>query len=243
MANQDGVKKLFNFGSNESKLSELCERYGRTCFDETILAQPLPVLTFLLAHISRPDAARILAKVPQADRSELLIRLSKLKEAGVETTQLLVEELEKQMQKLGQSKVQLGGKQKIADLLRDLPDDISHKLLSGLGQVSPALAQDIEQKMQKFSDILYLVPSDFSLLYFSLDLPTRQAAFCDLSPDLEAHLSQCLSERALADLKDDSLPKYSKGLKEKARLRVLAQLQRLAAEGKIKPRDPREKYV
>jgi flagellar motor switch protein FliG len=115
--------------------------------DSTTLARILQMehpqtIAMILAHATADKASAILLQIPEALRTEIMVRLSKLEpidpELVMEIDQHILQEVER-MGSLGQRK--LGGSRKVAEILNHL-DKEGQILLEKIEERSPDLSEE-----------------------------------------------------------------------------------------------------
>lgn len=192
-------------------------------------------IAMILAHATADKASAILMQLPEALRTEIMIRLSKLEpvdpELIMEIDQHLIEEIEK-MGSLHQRK--LGGSRKVAEILNRLDKD-GQQILANIEERSPDLSEEIRQKMFTFDDLVLVDPRGLQELIKVVPRQTLALALRGMSDTLKELFYKNLSQRSAKMLADDieAMGKQKQSDILKAQREVLNEVPKLEESGRL----------
>jgi flagellar motor switch protein FliG len=162
------------------------------------------VISVILAHLPAERAAQVLTLLPENLRLEIILRFSSTESITSEVLEVIDEILQKKMDSLAnKDSQQLGGIQKVADMLNQMDKTSQDTLLEQLGEKEPGLTDEIRQLMFSFEDLVLLdnrsvqtVLKEVSNQELALSLKTASDTIKDL-------IFKNMSERAANMLKED----------------------------------------
>ncbi|MCX6130484.1 MAG: flagellar motor switch protein FliG [Proteobacteria bacterium] len=192
-------------------------------------------IAMVIAHCTAGKASQVLRPMPEALRTEILLRIAKLESVDpdliAEIDQHLLNEIDK-MGSLHQRKI--GGAKKVADILNRM-DKKALELLETIESRNPELSQEIRQAMFTFDELVYLDQPGLQLLIQTIPRPVLTLALRGVNESLQQLFFKNMSQRAGNLLRDDieALGAQKQSEVQKAQREILDLVQKLEAEGKL----------
>ena len=231
---EHGQKLAQQIGKGAVKLRALEVADPSTLARVLQLEHPQTV-AMVLAHATADKASLVLRQMPEALRTEILLRIAKLNpidpDIVAEIDQHLLNEIEK-MGSIGQRKI--GGAKKVAEILNRM-DKKGLEILQGIESRSSELSKEIRQEMFTFEDLVYLDNRGLQELVKSVARNVLILALRGVDEKLLQLFSRSMSERAAKIMRDDidALGSQKQSAVQNAQREVLDHVQKLEAEGKI----------
>ncbi len=212
----------------------------------TYLKQELPqTVAIVLAHMDAKRASELLKLVPDALRTELILRLAKLGPVESDVLFDLEEALRKESQRAGRARLAIGGPNKVAALLNALGKDQSDQLLEKIEESQPDLADEVRREMFTFADLVKLDDRGMQELLKAVPAESLRLALRKAPQAVETRIFANLSSRARGILQDDlqTMPKVKVSDVEAAQRQIAELAQKLADDGRLEIHRGDEKYV
>lgn len=200
------------------------------------------VLAIIISYLDPDLAARVLADLPDAVQTEVLLRIAQLD--GVQPTALskLDEMIEKQIAgKGGSASANLGGPKAAAGILNFMPASI----LENLRKADDATAGKLQDLMFTFDDMSGVDDKGIQAVLREVDSARLVIALKGADAPLVAHFLKNMSTRAGEMLKEDMETRGPVKLSEveAAQKEILAITRRLAETGAVVIGGGGEQYV
>jgi flagellar motor switch protein FliG len=162
------------------------------------------VISVILAHLPPERAAQVLTLLPENLKLEVILRFSSTESITAEVLEVIDEILQKKMESLG-TKVsqQLGGIQKVADMLNQMDKSIQETLLDQVGEKEPILADEIRQLMFSFEDLVLLDNRGIQTLLKEISNQELAMGLKAASETIKDLFFKNMSERATNMIKED----------------------------------------
>lgn len=194
------------------------------------------IIATILVHLERDHASEILQLLPERLRNDVMMRIATLE--GIQP--LAMRELNDVLTKLlagGEhtKKGALGGVKAAAEILNYMGGAIEASVLASIRQYDSELAQQIQDQMFTFDDIINLDDRSIQLLLREVQSESLIIALKGTSQELREKIFKNLSSRAAEALKEDLEAKGPVRLSEveAEQKEILKILRRLADEGQI----------
>lgn len=193
-------------------------------------------IALILAHLDADHAAQVVALLPEAVRSDVMLRMATIEGIAPGVINEIEEVLNKQLQ-MGGSVVnkKVGGPDVVASILNYLDRSSESSILSNIEQNSPDLAEKIRQMMFVFEDLINVDDRGIQEILKEAGKEELVLALKGAGEEIKAKIFKNMSERASQAIKDDMEAKGPVRISdiEKAQQAVLKIAKRLEEEGKI----------
>lgn len=204
------------------------------------------IVAIVLAYLDSDQAAAVLGQLPEALRSDVVLRIATLD--GVQPSALLEldEIMEKQFSGNASAKTSvLGGPKAAADILNFLEASSENAILEELKRTDEALADQIQDLIFVFDDLIEV--DDRGMQELLRQVPGEQLLLALKAADenFKAKVFKNMSQRAAEMLRDDLEAKGPVKLSEVegAQKEILTVARRLAEEGTISLGGKDDQYV
>ena len=253
----DELRKLLERALPPDKLQELLEETmlsesGKVVFEELkkmdakfiakLIEKEHPqIIAIILSQLPPMKAAEVIQYLPKRlgvtnVREEVIKRLAQLEKISMKTLRIVTEALEEELASIGAGKEQtLSGLDIAAEIVNNLPKEVSQELLEEIRKENPSLADSIEERMFKFEDIVKLDSRAIIEILKAVDkndlLLALKGAPREILDKFLSNMSKRAAQMFLEDLEASGPVKKSDV--ESARKKIIAIIKKLAEEGKI----------
>jgi flagellar motor switch protein FliG len=194
------------------------------------------IVATVLVHLDADQAGEVLAAFPERLRNDIVLRIATLE--GVQPTAL--RDLNEVLAQLlaGTDKVRKsakGGVDAAAEILNHLGGTLEASVTAHLREADPELAQQVQDKMFVFENLIDLDDRAIQLLLREVQSETLVTALKGTSEELKQKIFKNMSQRAAEMLRDDLDAKGPVRLSEveTEQREILRSVRRLAEEGQI----------
>lgn len=193
-------------------------------------------IALILTHLDPDQSGQVVRHLPQAVRSDVMLRMATLEEIPPGVMKEISDVLQHELNRVGATSVRkVGGVKLVADILNRLDHSSEEAVLSAISQSHPDLAEQIRQMMFVFEDLVAL--DDRAMQQILKDVAKEQVAIAlkAAKDEVKEKFFKNMSSRAVEILKEDMEAKGPVKLSEveKAQQGILKIAQKLAEEGKI----------
>jgi flagellar motor switch protein FliG len=206
--------------------------------DAKVLAQFLqdehPQTTaFILAHLYPAHAGEIFSMLSEAKQAEVAYRITRLGNTSPGAIEEVSKVLRNEVRQV-QGK-QMGGVRPVAEILNFVDNATEERVMTGLGEFEPQLADSIRQLMFTFEDLAKIDDQSMQVLIREIEKDKWVMALRTASPNLKKKIFANMSERAGALLKEEIETMGPVRLRdvEATQREVIDRARQLEAEGKI----------
>lgn len=206
--------------------------------DAKILAQFLQdehpqTVAFILAHLYPAHAGEVfsmLAEDKQADVAYRITRLGSTSPGAIEEVSKVLRNEIRQVQ--GK---QVGGVRPVAEILNFVSNDTEERVMAGLNEFEPELADGIRQLMFTFEDLSKVDDQSMQVMVREVEKDRWVMAMRTASPNLKKKIFSNMSERAGTLLKEEIENMGPVRLRdvEMAQREIVDIARRLESEGKV----------
>lgn len=194
------------------------------------------IVAILMSLLDPNQAAAVLEYLPEPMRYDIVMRI-----AGLETVQPdALKELDAIMEEqlMGRTNLKssnIGGVEKAAEILNMADSSIEAEIMEKLGEKAPDLAQQIQDKMFVFEDLIQLDDRSIQTLLREISTDTLLLALRGTDEALKQKIFSNMSRRAAEMLRDDleAAPPAKLSEVEAAQKEILQIAKRLADAGEI----------
>jgi flagellar motor switch protein FliG len=225
--------RIFQEDSEESYgIDVLHEMDGKTLAQFLQEEHPQTV-AFILAHLYPAHAGEVFSLLPEEKQAEVAFRITRL---GT-TSPGAIEEVSKVLRnEIRQVKgKQVGGVRPIAEILNFVDSVTEERVMTGLNEYEPELADNIRQLMFTFEDLSKVDDQSMQVLVREVEKDKWVMAMRTGSPVLKKKIFSNMSERAGALLKEEIEAMGPVRLRdvETAQRDIIDIARRLESEGKV----------
>ena len=203
---------------------------------EFLLNEHPQTAAIVLAHIDENIVGQVIAEIPEAKRSEIILRLATLERVSPNVIRELDVALQGELRQQGAtSGNRLGGVALTAQIIGTMDKDVEAGIMAELEESDPELAQQINDLRFVFEDINKIDDPGLQLILKEIDQAGLPLALKTASDELKEKLFFNMSERASDMLKDDleNLPPSKLADVEKEQKKIIEVCKKLEGEGKI----------
>ena len=201
-----------------------------------ILAEHPQTIALILAHLNTTNAAELVSLLPDALRSDVLMRMANLDEISPEVITRISAVIDQRLKTVGGlSREQHGGVRAVAELCNRLDRSVSQPVLESIENSSPDLAVSIRNLMFVFDDLRHVEDNGLREIVQRVDKRILTVALKGASEDIRARFFANMSKRAAEMLKEEMEVMGAVRLREveKAQHEVVAITRKLEEEGLI----------
>ncbi|BAO44307.1 flagellar motor switch protein FliG [Thiolapillus brandeum] len=194
------------------------------------------IVSIVLSYLDNDQAAEVLKYFPEERRADVLMRIATLDGVQPSALQELDDILERQYAgSFSLTSPASGGKETAANILNFLDADAEQKITEAIQKVDEALAEEIQNLMFVFSNLLDVDDRGIQTLLREVPSDTLLLALKGADQDVQNKIFKNMSKRAADMLRDDLEAKGPVRLSEveEAQKAILAVAKRLADEGEI----------
>ena len=225
--------RIFQEESEESYgIDVLHEMDGKTLAQFLQEEHPQTV-AFILAHLYPAHAGEVFSLLPEDKQAEVAFRITRLGS----TSPGAIEEVSKVLRnEIRQVKgKQVGGVRPIAEILNFVDSVTEERVMTGLNEYEPELADNIRQLMFTFEDLSKVDDQSMQVLVREVEKDKWVMAMRTGSPVLKKKIFSNMSERAGALLKEEIEAMGPVRLRdvESAQREIIDIARRLESEGKV----------
>ena len=263
VANEEFVRKVLVSALGEEKAASLMDRISlggaRKGLDalkwmdaraiaDVVRTEHPQIVAIVLSYLDAEQAADVLSSLPEAQRSDLVMRVATLD--GIQPTALA--ELDDMMEKqfaasggAGGKSSALGGLRTAAEMVNLLDSSLGTSLMADIGKTDEGLSQKIQDLMFVFDDLLEVDDRGMQELLRQVPADKLLIALKGADETFKAKVFKNMSQRAAEMLKGDLEAKGPVRLAdvEAAQKEILLAARKLADEGTIQLGGKGEQYV
>jgi flagellar motor switch protein FliG len=212
------------------------ERADPQQLSKFILAEHPQTIALILAHLHASSAAQLVSLLPDALRSDVLMRMANLDEVSPDVISRISTLIAQRLRTLGGSSLeQHGGVRAVAELFNQLDRNISKPALEAIEAGSPDLAVSIRNLMFVFDDLRTVEDAGLREIIQRADKKVLTIALKGASEDIRNRFFQNMSKRASGMLKEEIEVLGAIRLREveRAQQEIVAIARKLEEEGLI----------
>jgi len=206
--------------------------------DAKLLAQFLQeehpqTIAFILAHLYPAHAGEVFSLLPEDKQSEVAYRITTLGSTSPGVIEEVSKVLRNEVRQV-QGK-QVGGVRPVAEILNFVDNATEERVMTGLNDYEPELADNIRQLMFTFEDLAKVDDQSMQGLIREVEKDKWVMAMRTASPNLKKKIFANMSERAGTLLKEEIESMGPVRLRdvEAAQREIIDRARQLEAEGKI----------
>jgi flagellar motor switch protein FliG len=194
-------------------------------------------VALLLSYLEPTRTAAILAELPQAKQTDILMRLAKLEESDPEIVNAMERTLTKSLGKMVSDKksMQVGGPKLVAEILNNVGRDDEKELMERLSEVDFDLAASIKELMFVFADVILLDDKSIQAVIKDVDQADLILALKGSNDTVKDKIFRNISKRQVDTINDELAfmgPVKSSTVQD-AQQKIVNIIRKLDEEGKI----------
>jgi flagellar motor switch protein FliG len=201
-----------------------------------ILGEHPQTIALILAHLNSRSAALLVTLLPDALRSDILVRMASLEDVSPEVVTRISQVIEQRLRALGGPRAeQHGGVRAVAELCNRLERTVSAPALEAIESVRPDLAVSIRNLMFVFEDLMHVDDNGIREIVQRADKKGLTLALKGASEEIRERCFKNMSQRAANMLREEMEVLGAVRLRdvEKAQQNVVAIARKLEEEGLI----------
>lgn len=171
---------------------------------ELLASEHPQTIALVLAHLDPRTAARILTELDPTLQVDVARRFATTEQVSPETVAVVESQLRSRMAAYASSvATNVGGVRPLAHVLNQVDRSTEKQILGGLGEVDPALADEVRRYMFVFEDVLLLDDRAMQRVIRELDTKDIALALRATSNEVKEKFFTNMSQRAAEMLKEE----------------------------------------
>lgn len=190
-------------------------------------------IALILSHLSAAQAATLIASLPPALRSDVVVRIAELDRVSSDVVARISVVIGDKLKSIGEVKTEPhGGPRSVAEILNRMDSAVSEEILNNM-QEQQGLVDAIRHYMFVFEDLLLIDATAMKEVVAKIDRKLLTIALKGTSDQLKNHFLQCMSQRGGDMLREDMDAAGPVRIRdvEAAQQQILAVVQQLESEG------------
>ncbi|MGQ9652887.1 MAG: flagellar motor switch protein FliG, partial [Thermodesulfobacteriota bacterium] len=199
----------------------------------------------ILAHLEPSVAGKVLSHLPEAARSEVVLRLARIKEVSPTILEEITEALQTDLLNVARGGAEIGGLKKVADILNHADKAVEAEIMNSIQKEDPTLAAAIQQLMFVFDDIVTLDDKAVPEILREIDVKMLAKALRGAGEEVQEKIFKNMSQRAVQVLQEDmeALGPTRLSEVEESQMEIIKVILRLRDEGRVVIHGPGEEDV
>lgn len=199
----------------------------------------------ILAHLEPAVAGKVLSHLPEAARSEVVLRLARIKEVSPTILEEITEALQTDLLNVARGGAEVGGLKKVAEILNHADKAVEAEIMNSIQKEDPTLAAGIQQLMFVFDDIIGLDDKAVQEILREIDVKMLAKALRGAGEEVQEKIFKNMSQRAVQVLQEDmeALGPTRLSEVEESQMEIIKVILRLRDEGRVVIHGPGEEDV
>jgi flagellar motor switch protein FliG len=161
-------------------------------------------IAVVLSHLDASTAASTLEFVPEAQRTDVVLRMSNLQEISQDVVRRVSMVLDQKLKSVGDdSRQKLGGVRSVAEICNRLDREVTRKMLDEIETSQPDLALAIRNLMVTFDDLLLVDDVGIREILQRVDKKILTLALKGTIPELQNRFFGNMSGKAVEMMKEE----------------------------------------
>jgi flagellar motor switch protein FliG len=161
-------------------------------------------IAVVLAHLDASTAAATLEYVPEAQRTEIALRMANLQAISQDVIRRVSMVLDQKLKSVGDySRQAVGGVRSVAEICNRLDREVARKMLEEVEADNPELALEIRNLMVTFDDLLLIDDVGLREILQRVDKKVLTLALKGTIPELQNRFFSNMSSRAVELMKEE----------------------------------------
>lgn len=149
-------------------------------------------------------ASEILANLPEEQRMDVVYRIAKIEKVSPEVITRIDDALNREIGLVaGTEQRQVGGLDKVVELLDHLRDNIDAEILEAMEETDPDMAEEIRKKMFTFENLVALDGRSLQMILREVNNDSLTLALKTASDEMREKIFANMSARAADMIRDD----------------------------------------
>ncbi len=167
-------------------------------------AENVQTIAVVLAHLDPTTASTVLKALPEASRSEVVLRLASLQTVSQDVVKRIANILNQKLSSVsGLSRTRVGGVRAVADICNSLDRETMRLMLEQIEGENPELSLEIRSLMVTFEDILLVDDAGIREIMQRVDKKVLALALKGTMPELQDRFYSNMSSRAVEMMKEE----------------------------------------
>ncbi|MBI1820264.1 MAG: flagellar motor switch protein FliG [Nitrospirae bacterium] len=236
LGQEKSARVMENLSSNEEGWLDSLKWMAPKAIAQMLQTDHPQTIALILIHLDPEQNSQVLTYLPEALRSDVLLRMATLEEIPPGVMKEVGEVMQKEMSRVGMaSGRKVGGVKLVADLLNQMGPSSEQAILGSISQTNPELADKIRQLMFVFEDLVQLDDRHMQEVLKEVSKEQLTLALKAAKEEVKSKIYKNMSQRAGDLLKEDleAMGPVKLSEVEKSQQAILKIVQRLVQEGKI----------
>jgi flagellar motor switch protein FliG len=215
----DFAKKAIASAGSEERTAELMEHFvsGTESRPLETIALMHPKMVAGLLENEHPQtmalilstqhvehASEILANLPEEVRADVIYRIAKIEKVSTDVLTRIEDALHREIGLVaGKDQKQVGGLDKVVDLLDHLKNSMDTEILEAIEQTDPDMAEEIRKRMFTFENLIALDGRSLQLILREVSNDSLTMALKTASEEMKEKIFANMSARAGDMIRDD----------------------------------------
>ncbi len=153
-------------------------------------------------HVSH--ASEILSHLPEEIRADVVYRIAKIENVSTEVIQKIEDALHREIGQVGSKKQnQVGGLDKVVDILNNLKNSIDADILDDIEENDPDMVEEIRKRMFTFENLTALDGRSLQMILREVNNDSLTMALKTASDEMQEKVFANMSARAADMIRDD----------------------------------------
>ena len=230
------ILKNLDASQNRSEFFDFLNHIETSKVASSLQMEHPQTVALVMAHLPAPRASEIFAALPPALQVEVSERLAAMSPVSSAIVKRIEMTLMKQFANVSHGKQrQISGVKLIVSMLNKTTPDVGKRVLDGLGERNPKLAEEVRKLLLVFEDLQKLPDMSIQAILREVDMSAMALALKGGSAEIKDLFLRNMSKRAAERLLEemDLLGPKPKSEVNEARAQVVAIARKLEEEGKI----------
>ena len=227
------LSRIFQEESDESYGIDVLHEMDGKMLAQFLQEEHPQTVAFILAHLYPAHAGEVFSLLPEEKQAEVAYRITRLGNTPPGAIEEVSKVLRNEIRQI-QGK-QVGGVRPVAEILNFVDNATEERVMTGLNEFEPELADGIRELMFTFEDLGKIDDQSMQVLVREVEKDKWVMALRTASPNLKKKIFGNMSERAGALLKEEIESMGPVRLRdvEAAQREIIDFARQLEAEGKI----------
>lgn len=161
-------------------------------------------ISLILAHLPSSTSAMVLSALPTETQSEVVMRIATMERTPPEVVREVERVLERKMASVfTQGFTFAGGVREVAEILNSIDRATEKKIMAGLQEADPELAEEIGRLMFTFDDIVHVDDAGIQKTLREIESKELALALKGANEDVGEKIMRNMSERAREMIKEE----------------------------------------
>jgi flagellar motor switch protein FliG len=161
-------------------------------------------IALILSTQQVQHASEILSCLPEEMQADIVYRIAKLEKVSPDVITGIEDALKKELgRSLGKEQKQVGGLDKVVDLLSHLKNNLDADILENIEEIDVEMAEEIRKKMFTFENLVALDSRSLQMILREINNDSLTMALKTASDEMKEKIFSNMSTRAADMIRDD----------------------------------------